>query len=249
MSIKTMEKSVDIISRLPDTPMSPEFSAQRLKEKFDEGANLIKDYINDSLIPDVTNEISRALTAEGSAAYVPVKKLFASFTSPGTYTFSTADHSSVNGLYDVVVIAGGGGGYLGDISTGGGGGDAVRKDNISLTGAYTVNVGAGGQAGDGGGMSYITGEGLSCHAFGGSATSQYVKLGLGGGINGTESIYGDGSVWYGKGGDCVGYGKGAVGGAVRDDIKNPVGYGGGGWGSVPGGGGAVFIYGYEAVNS
>ncbi len=249
MAIKNLEASVDIISALPDTPCSPDYSAQILKEKFDEGANIIKEYINSSLIPDIAGDITAALAGDGGAAYIPVKKLLASYTAAGEYTFSTEEHPSANGYYDVIVISGGGGGYSGSISTGGGGGDAVKAECITLSGEYEVNVGAGGQPGMAGGMSYVRSENGTtvCFATGGGAGNQYLKVARGAGINGTESSYGDGSIWYGKGGDCIGYGKGAVGGVIRDDVVNPKGYGGGGWGTVAGSGGAVFIYGYEAV--
>ncbi len=250
MAIKNMDQSVDIIASLPDSPSSPQYTAQSLKEKFDESANIIKGYINGSLIPDIKSELAETVLGDGGYKYIPVKKLIASYKTAGEYTFSTEKNSSCNGLYDVVTVGAGGGGYSGDISTGGGGGDAVRVENIEMNGEYSVTVGAGGETGKSGGMSFVcSSEGeYICVAVGGGASTQYTKIGKGSGINGTDSFYGDGSVSYGRGGDCIGYGKGAVGGALRDDVTNPKGNGGGGWGEVSGGDGAVCIYGYVRGN-
>lgn len=52
--IRTLDSDLDIIQKLDDEPNDAGgLSAQALKEKFDEGGNIIKRYINGSLIPDI----------------------------------------------------------------------------------------------------------------------------------------------------------------------------------------------------
>ncbi len=246
MAIKNLDTSVDIISQLPDTPTSPDYDAQSLKNKFDEGANIIKEYINDSLIPDIKDEFAEAALGEGGYKYMPIRRLLVSYTEEGTYTFSTDEYPSCNGLYDLVLIGGGGGGYKGTISTGGGGGSVTNLERQRLSGVYTVTVGRGGGQTLMGMPTYMVGEGNIglAVAAGGQCTNSDRKIALSGGIGGGSSEYGDGSLWYGKGGDCYGYGRGVIGGLLNDDIIPARGYGGGGWGEVPGSSGAVFVYGY-----
>lgn len=54
MELTAMTKDLHIISKLGDNPNSDNnLSAQDLKQKFDEAGNLIKDYINNTLIPEI----------------------------------------------------------------------------------------------------------------------------------------------------------------------------------------------------
>ncbi len=248
MAIEKLKKSMDIISALPDSPASPDYTPQALKAKFDESGNIIKNYINDTLIPCILDELANTVLGDGGYKYIPTRVRLASFTKTGEYVFDTDEYESYNGLYDIVLIGGGGGGYVGTVTLGGGGGDASLINGVSLSGRYTVTVGGGGSVGQvGETTSFMSedGEEYIGIASGGGVGSEYSKIARGSGIYGTDSVYGDGTDDYGKGGDCLTYGKGAVGGAVRDDVKNPSGYGGGGWGEVSGGGGAVFVYGYK----
>ena len=69
------------------------------------------------------------------------------------------------------------------------------------------------------------------------------KIGFAGGIGGSDSEYGDGTVSYGHGGDNR-YGRGARGADTADSVMPASGYGAGGWGSFAPTHGAVLIYGY-----
>lgn len=249
MSIRRMTDNVSVISSLPDSPAPPFYNASTVKAKFDEAANKIKTYINDTLIPDVE---STAIT--GVAA---VKKLLVSYTSSGTYTFDTEDHPSVGGVYDVIMIGGGGGGSIdgsltASLGTGGGSGGVKKLFAVTLDGEYTVNVGAAGTgnvtSGTDGGTTMMYSSDYSFYnvASGGKASSQTNKIGRGGGIGGEDSVYMDGTVAYGRGGDNE-YGRGARGGATSDDVVPAQGYGAGGWAAFSPACGAVFIYGYEGV--
>lgn len=48
--IQKLNENLNIISSLPDKPT---LEATNLKEKFDQGNNIIKNYINNTLIPEV----------------------------------------------------------------------------------------------------------------------------------------------------------------------------------------------------
>lgn len=50
MSISRLNKDMSIISALPD---SPTLSASELKAKFDEGGIEIKEFLNETLIPEI----------------------------------------------------------------------------------------------------------------------------------------------------------------------------------------------------
>lgn len=67
MSISKFNENVNIIASLPDKPTN---SASELKAKFDAGANLLKEYINTVLIPELELSIRPVvnnLTTGGSA--------------------------------------------------------------------------------------------------------------------------------------------------------------------------------------
>ena len=55
MDITSFTEDVKVIQALSDTPAIP---AGDLKKKFDTGSMLIKDYINQTLIPDVKKAVS-----------------------------------------------------------------------------------------------------------------------------------------------------------------------------------------------
>lgn len=249
MSIRRMTDNVAVISSLPDTPTPPSYNATIMKSKFDEAAGKIKTYINDTLIPDIE---STAIT--GVAV---VRKLLVSYLSAGSYSFKTDEHPSFGGVYDVILIGGGGGGSVSDpesssLSTGGGSGAVTKSFSVTLDGTYSVTVGAAGVGGTSvgiaGGTTTFYNNGLSFFksAVGGGASSQTNKIGRSGGIGGEDSVYMDGTVGYGRGGDNE-YGHGVRGGALNDDVLPAQGNGAGGWGSFPPTCGAVYIYGYEGV--
>lgn len=246
MSIRRMTENVNVISSLPDTPSPPSYNATLIKSKFDEAANKIKTYINDTLIPDVETISITGLTA--------VRKLLVSYTTAGSHIFSTQTYPSIGGVYDIVLVGGGGGGSVSEslapsLSTGGGSGGVTKVTGAELNGLYTVNVGAAGtgneDSGTGGGTSSVFSGDLSFYkmASGGGASSQSSKIGRGGGIGSEDSVYADGTVTYGRGGDNE-YGRGVRGGAVIDDVVAAQGYGAGGWAGFSPTAGAVFIYGY-----
>lgn len=61
MALPKFEKDILIISKLADEPNDVGgLSAEELKSKFDEGASLIKDYINEELLPKVESDIEAA---------------------------------------------------------------------------------------------------------------------------------------------------------------------------------------------
>ncbi len=51
MSLSNFSEDLNIISKLPDAPT---LTASQLKAKFDEGGLKIKDYINEQLLPDIS---------------------------------------------------------------------------------------------------------------------------------------------------------------------------------------------------
>lgn len=254
MAIRQCNDDLNIISSLPDTPAPPDYTATGLKAKFDRAALLLKAYINEKLIPDITDEMTATATGDGVYRYIPSKVLITSYTVPGTYTFDTEDFPSFNGIYDIVIVGGGGAGSMPAAnvlpgSTGGGSGAVTEVIGQALDGEYTVTVGAAGTCG---GTSGTSGESsvfrsgdysLMKFALGGRGSSQSVKIGFGGGIGGSDSEYGDGTVSYGHGGDSR-YGRGARGAEIADSVQPAAGYGAGGWGSFAPMPGAVLIYGY-----
>ena len=67
--IRELTENLDIISALDNEPNDEGgLSAPELKAKFDEGGNAIKDYINGTLIPDVSGMISSSVAAAELAA-------------------------------------------------------------------------------------------------------------------------------------------------------------------------------------
>lgn len=255
MGIDKLNRDLNIISSLPTCPSSPEYDADTLKRKFDESANIIKEYINDSLIPQILNELAETVLSEGGYKYIPCRTLLQSYTSSGTYTFNTEDNPSFTGVYDVVLIGAGGGGYIGDgVNYGGGAGGVTVLTGVKLNGEYTLDVGAAGECSSSvtsaatGGSTLIlpldAAYDVSAIAFGGEGGDPYNPCAPSGGVGGGNAIPPNGGSQYGAGGDCYGYGCGAAGAALNDDVRAASGYGGGGWGLHRGKGGAVFIYGY-----
>lgn len=254
MAISKFEESVDIIAALPTVPSSPDYTAEKLKATFDLGANKIKNYINETLVPGIEKELSDSALGGGVYRYLPARRLLRSYTQPGSYTVNAEEWGSFNDLYEVVLVGGGAGGRTpsGSASlvgsTGGGGGAVKRLDPRILKGQVIVTVGTGGASGQNGGNSTVI---QADNAFfemagGGQAPMGDCKIGRAGGIGGTDSTYAETREYgYGAGGDACGYGIGAKGGLLRDDIRAPQGYGAGGWGPVSGTSGAVFIYGYK----
>ncbi|MBO4422095.1 MAG: hypothetical protein J5879_01545 [Clostridia bacterium] len=250
MAIREFTENVNIISALPDVPAPPEYNAAALKAKFDEAAVKIKAYINGSLLPDIEN-----MSVSGVAA---VRKLAASYTTAGTFRFEPSAHPSVGSVYDIVLIGGGGGGSIDHslalgTATGGGAGAVTKETGLTLSAEYyNVTVGAAGvsdiDAGTDGGATYAVASDFSLikTAAGGKASSQNCKIGKGGGIGGGDSVYGDGTVSYGHGGDNE-YGRGVRGAVISDDTERAQGYGAGGWAAFAPTCGAVFIYGYERI--
>ena len=249
MAIRKFTENVNVISALPDHPTPPDYNAGILKAKFDEAAVKLKAYINDTLVPDIENT--------ASAGICTVRKELVRYTTAGVNSFDTSEHPSVGGVYDIVLIGGGGGGSKDGNSsassgTGGGAGAVLKIVGAELDGVYTVTVGTAGvgavNQGIGGGSTFMMSADYTFfkNAAGGGSSSQTKKIVAGGGIGGGDSIYGDGTVFYGRGGDNE-YGRGARGGALPDDVTAAQGYGAGGWSDFPATAGAAIIYGYERV--
>ena len=260
MAISKFEESVDIIAGVPTIPSPPDYTADVMKAKFDLGANKIKSYINGTLIPDIEKELVNTALGDGAYRYLPSKRLLAAYATAGSNTVVEGEWGSFNHIYEVVIIGGGGGGMIppGVDHTvtsaaltgcaGGGGASVIRTGPIILSGTYTLTVGAGGAAGQNGGNSSLVSLDASViyTSAGGYTPQSGCKIGYSGGIGGGDSTYGEtASLGYGAGGDCFGYGIGAKGAMLRDDMKNASGYGAGGWGPAAGTGGAIFIYGYR----
>lgn len=55
MSLESFNEDLNIISKLPDAPT---LTAAQLKAKFDEGGLKIKEYINEQLLPQITDAIN-----------------------------------------------------------------------------------------------------------------------------------------------------------------------------------------------
>ena len=255
MAIDKLNKSLDIISSLPTCPSSPQYSADALKAEFDKAGNIIKEYINSSLIPQIMSELADTVIGEGGYKYIPCRTLLCSYTHSGSYTFNTSEYPSFTGVYDVVLIGGGGSGYCGnDVSYGGGGGGVTVLNGVRMDGEYSVTVGTAGKSSvnpsseNDGGTTTIISENdayeVIAFAFGGEGGDIYTPNARSGGIGGANAISPDGVKQYGAGGDCYGYGSGAAGASLNDDVRAASGHGGGGWGIHPGTDGAVFIYGY-----
>lgn len=86
MAIRKLSESLDIISALDNEPNDEGgLTAAELKAKFDESGNKIKQYINGTLIPDISEEVSSAaqqsgnLPHGGGTGHVLVKKSGADF--------------------------------------------------------------------------------------------------------------------------------------------------------------------------
>lgn len=258
MAIDKLNKDLNIISSLPTCPSSPNYSADTLKAEFDKAGNIIKEYINNSLIPQILSELADTVIGEGGYKYIPCRTLLCSYTKNGSYTFNTSEHPSFTGIYDIVLIGAGGSGYSGDgVCYGGGGGGVTVLSGVRMDGEYSLNVGKAGKASvnpsseNDGGTTMIMAENASYDvtavAFGGEGGDIYTPNARSGGVGGANAISPDGVKQYGSGGDCYGYGSGAAGAALNDDVRAANGNGGGGWGIHSGTDGAVFIYGYTRL--
>lgn len=253
MAISTFNEDLDIIASLPTCPTAPEYTADEVKSKFDEGAKKIKQYLNETLIPQILDELSSTALGDGAYRYIPCKRLLKQYSSAGVFTFDTEEYPSFTGIYDIVLVGGGGGGYNGSVKYGGGGGAVTQLIGRQLHGKYTVSVGAGGAPctnimPNDGEATYMTNDGEMTdfyeYAAGGEGADSATPRARGGGIGATDAVPDDGALECGCGGDSIGYGTGAKGAMVSDSIRFPVGFGGGGWGSVAGKNGTVLIYGY-----
>ena len=188
----------------------------------------------------------------------------ASFSSPGTFSWTAPE-----GVTSVCVVCVGGGGGGGtnsaDASSGGGGGGLGYKNNITVVPgtAYTVVVGSGGAVLAAGGQSYfnsaatVAGNGGSAGVNGtaaGGAGGTFVGDGGANGGQGGDSSINDATnstPEAGAGGGAGGYsaagGRGAGAQAAATTGTASTGGGGGGGGSpdsgAAGGGGGVGIFG------
>lgn len=70
MSFKRIDENLNIHQSLPDQPT---LEAQELKQKFDEAANIIKDYINNTFLPELEE---KGTFSEGDV-YTYTKKILA----------------------------------------------------------------------------------------------------------------------------------------------------------------------------
>lgn len=184
---------------------------------------------------------------------IPHRKLIASYTTAGTYTFNTSSYPSANGYYDIVLIGGGGGGGWNLGTDGGGGGEVVEHYGVALNGTYVMVVGNGGATNsgaagsNGGNTSYSTSTGTSLGlATGGKGASNSTSTftGFAGGNGGEDGYAATGSI-VGRGGGtkyglgCLYYKNSSSGYSTR----NPS-LGGGGAYLLGGADGAIFIYAY-----
>lgn len=195
-------------------------------------------------------------TITGAAA---IKQLVAIFTTSGANAFSPADYPSIGNIYDVVLIGGGGGGCIdsdGDLTSGvGGGSGAVKKvENCIIDSGYIMYVGSAGESrtgsGSNGGMTYFfkRGKPYEHYANGGYGANSASDVSFSGGIGGSDSFLSNtGRHYYGAGGDNA-YGRGARGGPTADDLRNALGYGAGGWGTLQPATGAIMVYALMAYN-
>lgn len=68
MSLSKLNSNLNIIGSLPDKPT---LAVSELKAKFDEGNNLVKTYINETLIPEIESReipLTNNLTSGGTAS-------------------------------------------------------------------------------------------------------------------------------------------------------------------------------------
>lgn len=76
MSLTLFNKDLDIIAKLEDEPNDVGgLGAAQLKAKFDEAGNIIKDYINKTLIPEIESGIDSAAQGVGTGDGIDGSKL------------------------------------------------------------------------------------------------------------------------------------------------------------------------------
>lgn len=76
MALTLFDKDLDIIAKLDDEPNDVGgLSGDGLKEEFDKAGNLIKDYINKSLIPEIESDIDAAAQGVGSGGGIAGSRL------------------------------------------------------------------------------------------------------------------------------------------------------------------------------
>jgi hypothetical protein len=76
MALTELNKNLDIIAKLADEPNDVGgLGADQLKAKFDEAGNLIKEYINKSLIPEIESDIDAAAQGVGSGGGIDGSRL------------------------------------------------------------------------------------------------------------------------------------------------------------------------------
>lgn len=172
------------------------------------------------------------MAAGGSSAPIPNGQ--ASYTSPGTYSWTCP--TGVTAV-SVVCIGGGGGGANGITGGGsGGGGGLAYKNNIAVIPgvSYTVTVGSGGTA--------VTWSGGGSGQGGNGASSSF--------SNGTITVTATGGGQGYPGGGLGGYPSGSYDGGGTGGNGGGSRYGGGGAGGYSGNGGAggpVYGSGYNAA--
>jgi len=165
VSIQRLKEDLNFISALSDEPNSVDgLSADALKARFDGAGNVLKDYINDSLIPDVEREIvaetgrvviqSGNMPPGGAAGEILAKRsdkdfdweftapprsgawaLLQSRTTAGEYTWTAPDLHGDGQPYEIGIFMVGGGGS-GALVAGGVDGDVADR------GQGPVGVGA-----------------------------------------------------------------------------------------------------------
>lgn len=84
MALTPFNTNLDIIAALADEPNDVGgLGAAQLKAKFDEAGNLIKDYINLTLIPEITSDITAAAEGIGAGGTLDTEKISdAAITEP-----------------------------------------------------------------------------------------------------------------------------------------------------------------------
>lgn len=63
--IETLDADLSVISALPERPSESGITASELKAEFDKAGNIIKEYINETLIPSINSAEIPAEETEG----------------------------------------------------------------------------------------------------------------------------------------------------------------------------------------
>lgn len=130
------------------------------------------------------------ITATGGTITTVGKRKIHRFTSPGTFSVTSAPPSSV---FDYVIVAGGGGsggtngGTRGGSGGGGGGGCLIGSFSGNIVGNFTVTIGSGGGGGTGGPPTRSVGSNGNPSSISGPLGTATAIGGGGGGVGGSPA--------------------------------------------------------------